>query len=129
MEMLAMRVWPADKLTERVIQCIIAVHQTLGPGFVEKVYRRAMVVELRKQGLSFESEKHVVICYDGHEVGSHRLDLLVERRVIVELKTVEAFSRAHYAQVQSYLKATGLDVALLVNFALDRADFRRVSPT
>lgn len=113
-----------EELTGRMIQSIISVHQTLGPGFVEKVYRRALLIELGKHELSSEAEKSIVIYYDRHDVGRHRLDLVVEGRVIIELKTVEALSRAHYAQVRSYLKATGLHVALLVNFADHRADFR-----
>jgi GxxExxY protein len=115
-----------DRLTGRVIQCIIHVHQTLGPGFLESVYRRALLIELRKQDLTTEAEKEVVVYYDGQKVGRHRLDLLVEGQLILELKTVEALSKAHYAQVRSYLRAMRLDVALLVNFADDRADFRRV---
>ncbi|MGH7465935.1 MAG: GxxExxY protein [Longimicrobiales bacterium] len=115
-----------DTLTGRVIRCIIHVHQTLGPGFLESVYRRALLIELRKQHLATEAEKEVVVYYDGQQVGRHRLDLLVEGQVILELKTVEALSKAHYAQVRSYLRATQLDLALLVNFADDRADFRRV---
>lgn len=103
------------------------MHQTLGPGFLEKVYRRAMRIELCKHRLASETEKQVVIYYDGEEVGRHRLDLVVEGRLIVELKTVEALSRAHYAQVRSYLTAARLDVALLVNFAGHRADFRRIN--
>ena len=115
-----------DRLTRRVIQCIIQVHQTLGPGFVESVYRRALLIELRKQDLATEAEKEVVIYYDGQKVGQHRLEFLVERQVIVELKAVEALSKAHYAQVRSYLRAARLDIALLVNFGTDRADYRRV---
>lgn len=118
-----------DELTGRVIRCILAVHNVPGPGFLENVYRRAMVVELRKQRLAVEAEKQISIYYDGIEVGSHRLDLIIEGKLIVELKTVDAFSKAHYAQVRSYLKATQLDTALLINFSQDRADFRRVSPT
>lgn len=116
----------SDKLTGRVIQCIIHVHQTLGPGFLENVYRRALLIELRKRDLTTEAEKEIVVYYDGQEVGKHRLDLLVEDQVIIELKTVEVLSKAHYAQVRSYLRAALLDVALLVNFADDHADFRRV---
>jgi GxxExxY protein len=115
-----------DGLTRRVIQCVIQVHQTLGPGFLESVYRRALLIELRKQDLATDTEKEVVIYYDGQKVGRHCVDLIVEGRVIVELKTVAALSKAHYAQVRSYLRATRLDIALLVNFATDRADFRRV---
>lgn len=115
-----------DKVTEAIIQSIIAVHQELGPGFLESIYRRAMLVELRRRGLTVETEKEVLIFYQGVEVGRHRLDLLVDGRVIVELKTVEDLSKAHYAQVRSYLKATGLAVAILVNFAGAKADFRRI---
>jgi GxxExxY protein len=117
-----------EKLTERIIQCIIHVHKTLGPGFLESVYRNAVLVELRKHNLSTEVEKEIVVYYDHREVGRHRLDLLVEGQVILELKTVEAFSKAHYAQVRSYLKATGLQIALLINFSGFRADFRRIEP-
>ena len=117
-----------EKLTGRIIQCVIHLHQTPGPGFLESVYRRALLIELRKQNLATEVEKEVVVFFDNQDVGRHRLDLLVEGQVILELKTVEALSRAHYAQVRSYLKATRLGIALLINFADDRADFRRVEP-
>ena len=117
-----------DKLTQTIIACIVKVHKVLGPGFLESVYRRALVIELRRSGLAVEVEKEVVIFYEGEEVGRHRLDLIVERRVILELKTVEDLSQAHYAQVRSYLKATGLAVALLVNFSKERSDFRRIEP-
>jgi GxxExxY protein len=115
-----------DPITERVIACIIRVHQVLGPGFLEIVYRRALLVELRKQALPVETEKEIIIYYEGHEVGRHRLDLIVAGRIIIELKTVESLSKAHYAQVRSYLTATGLKLGLLVNFSLERADFRRI---
>lgn len=115
-----------DQLTGRIIHGIIRVHQTLGPGFLESVYRKALLLELRQQGLAVDAEKEVVVYYLGHEVGMHRLDLLVAGRVILELKTVENLSYAHYAQVRSYLRAAGLGLALLVNFASDRADFRRI---
>lgn len=114
--------------TDAIIQAIIQVHRTLGPGFLESVYRKAMVVELRRRGLKVETEKTVPIYYEGVAVGEHRLDLLVADRVIVELKTVEELGKVHYAQLPSYLKATGLKTGLLVNFAKELADFRRVSP-
>ena len=97
-----------EELTGKIIECIIAVHQELGPGFLESIYRRALLIEMRKQGLAAETEKEVIIYYDGQEVGRHRLDILAEERVVVELKTVESLSKAHYAQVRSYLKATVL---------------------
>src|SRR5687767_1164367 len=115
-----------EKLTEQIIRCIIHVHKTLGPGFLESIYKCAVLVELRKQNLRTEVEKEIVIYYDNLEDGRHRLDLLVEGRIILELKTVEAFSKAHYAQVRAYLKAAGLQTALLINFSDIRADFRRI---
>jgi GxxExxY protein len=113
-------------LTELIIQCIITVHKTLGPGFMESVYQRALVVELRSAQLNVDVEKEVVIFYRGQEVGRHKLDMVVENSIIVELKTVEDFHKAHYAQVRSYLKATGLTTALLVNFSKEKSDFRRI---
>jgi GxxExxY protein len=115
-----------DALTYSIIEAVIKVHAVLGPGFVESIYHRALVIEMRKRGLPVEHEVEVEIQYDGQMVGRHRLDLVVDRRVIVELKTVEDLSKAHYAQVRSYLRTTGLPVALLVNFSKEKADYRRI---
>ncbi len=115
-----------DPLTEAIIEAIIAVHRTLGPGFLESVYQRALVIELRDRGLTVANEMEVPITYRGQLVGRHRLDLIINDSVILELKTVEDLSKAHYAQVRSYLKATGLPVALLVNFSKEKADFQRI---
>jgi GxxExxY protein len=114
------------ELTEKIIECIIRVHQKMGPGFLESVYRHALLIDLKRSKIRAETEKEFVIKYDRVEVGLHRLDILVEGRVILELKTVDELSRAHYAQVRSYLRATNLTLALLVNFAKERADFRRI---
>jgi GxxExxY protein len=84
------------------------------------------MLELQRHCLYVEMEKEVAIYYEKQEVGRHRLDMVVQNRVIVELKTVEALSRAHYAQVRSYMKATRLVVAILVNFSREKADFRRL---
>lgn len=116
-----------EGITERIIGCVFRVHSELGPGFLEQIYRRALVFELREAGLGFETEREVPVYYRGQEVGRHRLDLLVERRVIVELKTVDALAWIHYAQARSYLRATGCKVALLINFNTERADCRRIS--
>ena len=115
-----------DELTEKIIQCIIKVHKELGPGFLEKVYRRSLLVELKFAGLNVETEKEITILYRNTKVGEHRLDLIVNGIVVIELKTVESLSKAHYAQIRSYLKATHLKKGLLVNFASERADFRRI---
>lgn len=115
-----------DALTREVIRCIIKVHRTLGPGFLESVYRKALLVELRNQGLLAETEKEITVYYQGSEVGIHRLDILVQNSIIIELKTVDSLGKIHYAQIRSYLKAANLEVGILVNFAKERADFRRV---
>ena len=115
-----------DQLTRSVIACAIQVHNALGPGFAERIYRRAMVIELRKQNIGIEIEKDVPIHYDHRIIGRHRLDLVVEHELIIELKTADSLSKVHYAQVKSYLKATGLHRALLINFATERADIRRI---
>ncbi|MEM9353227.1 MAG: GxxExxY protein [Planctomycetota bacterium] len=115
-----------DQITERIIQAVIRVHRTLGPGFLERVYHNALVIELTKQGLIVESEKEITVYYEAEPVGAHRLDLLVEEAVIVELKTVEKLAGVHYSQLRSYLRAAQLDIGLLVNLAAEKADYRRV---
>ncbi len=114
------------QITEKIIQAIIRVHQALGPGFLERIYHNALIIELTRQGLLVESEKQIAVYYGEELVGAHRIDLLIENRVIVELKTVEQLAGIHYAQLRSYLKATHLRIGLLVNLALEKADFRRV---
>jgi GxxExxY protein len=87
-----------DELTHAIIEAIIQVHKALGPGFLEAIYQRALVVELRNRNLPFETEVDIPILYKGEPIGRHRLDLVVAGRIIVELKTVEALSKAHYSQ-------------------------------
>ena len=115
-----------DELTQSVIACALQVHNVLGPGFVERIYRRALVIELRKRHIAVEIELDVPIHYDGRIIGRHRIDLVIEQNLIIELKTAESLSKVHYAQVKSYLKATGLHRALLINFSTERADIRRI---
>lgn len=114
-------------LTHLIIESIIQVHRVLGPGFLEVIYQRALVLELRKRDIPVSTEVEVTIRYDGQSIGRHRLDIVVADEVIVELKTVEELSKAHYAQVRSYLRATGFPVALLVNFSKEKADYRRIA--
>lgn len=113
--------------TREVINCIIKVHQTHGPGFLESIYRNSMYIELlRQHGLDATREEEITIYYEGEEVGCHRLDLWVNREVVLELKTVEELNMDHDAQLRSYLKATGCKIGLLVNFAKHKADWRRI---
>jgi GxxExxY protein len=105
-----------EPLSHRIIEAAINVHRELGPGFIESIYHRAMEVSLQKAGLSYETEKEVRINFSGVDVGCHRLDLVVEREIIVELKAVKAFEDIFFVKLKSYLKATGLRVGLLMNF-------------
>jgi len=105
-----------DRLAHDVIGAAIEVHRTLGPGFLESVYEQSLGVELSLRGLAFSSQVPVSVSYKGCHVGEGRLDFLVEGRLIVELKAVEAIAPVHHAQVISYLKSTGLHLGLLLNF-------------
>jgi len=115
-----------QNLTGKIIECIIKVHQILGPGFLENIYRNALMIELRTKGLKVEYEKEVRIYYLEQEIGKHRLDLLVENQIIIELKNVDCLHPRNYAQVKSYLRATRCKIGLLVNFASEKAEFRRI---
>ncbi|MEZ4670844.1 MAG: GxxExxY protein [Anaerolineae bacterium] len=105
-----------DQLARAVIGAAIDVHRELGPGYLEVVYQNALCHELRLRNIYFESQAPVNITYKGHPVGEGRIDILVENKLIVELKAVEAFEKVHHAQVISYLKATDLILDLLINF-------------
>jgi GxxExxY protein len=114
------------QLTDRIIGSCIRVHRSLGPGFLEKIYEAALAIELAKVGMSFERQKTLVLNYDGQPIGEHRLDFLVEERVVVELKACKAIDDIHLATARSYLKATGVAIALVVNFAKPVLEVRRV---
>jgi len=115
-----------DELSNRIIGSAIKVHKALGPGFLESIYEAALVVQLRKDGMSVEAQKEVVIEYEGIQVGLHRLDLVVEGRVIVELKASKAFEEINVAQLLSYLKATGLKIGLLLNYGRPTLGIKRL---
>ena len=112
-----------EKLTGKIIECAIAVHKKLGPGFLESIYQAAMPLELVKQGLKVETQKEIKVFYDGKEIGLHRIDL---GQVIIELKAVKGFDDSHLAQLLSYLKASELRVGLLLNFAKAVLKIKRV---
>ena len=114
------------KLTEQIIGLCIKVHRALGPGFVEKMYEEAVCIELQKAGVKFERQKEIVVYYEGREIGRHRLDLLVESLVILELKTAKAIEDVHLAVSRSYLRAANLELALAINFARPTIEVKRV---
>jgi GxxExxY protein len=105
-----------DELAHAVIGAAIEVHRHLGPGFLESVYEEALCVELADRRIPFERQKEINLLYKDREIGRHRIDLLVGKSLIVELKTVEALTEIHQAQLISYLKATRLTLGLLINF-------------
>ena len=121
-----MEKWKREELTEKIINACINVHKELGPGFLENIYHNALKIEFERQKLAFESEKEIEVKYLDMEVGIHRIDLLVEDEIVVELKTVEDLNKKYYAQVRSYLKAMKKEIGLLVNFADFTIDVRRV---
>ncbi|MCD4699028.1 MAG: GxxExxY protein [Phycisphaerae bacterium] len=108
--------YPEKELTEKIIGCAISVHRELGPGYLEILYERALAHEFKKQGLKFQQQRSAKVFYDGVEIGEHRIDLFVEEKVVVELKSVERLTSKHVAQVISTLKAVGVEVGLLINF-------------
>ena len=105
-----------DRIAREVIGAAIEVHRTLGPGFLESVYEQALGIELGLRRIAYARQKPVELCYKGYPIGESRLDLFVEEMLIVELKAVEALAPIHTAQVISYLKATGCQLGLLINF-------------
>ena len=104
------------ELTGNIIECAFRVHKNLGFGFLESVYQKALLIELTKVGLKVEKERKIQVNYDGQGIGDFVADILVEEKVILELKSVREVHPAHEAQLINYLKATGIEVGLLINF-------------
>jgi GxxExxY protein len=115
-----------NRLTERIINCVYRVSNTLGSGFLEKVYENALVIELKQNGLQVTQQHPVNVFYNGSLVGDYVADLLVEGQVIVELKAVKILDEVYSAQCMNYLKASGLKICLLVNFGKPRVDIKRI---
>ena len=113
-------------LSYQIMGAIFEAHKELGPGFLESVYEKALLLELTNRGMKVDVEKVFDLTYKGKKVGTHRLDLIVEDKIVVELKTVERFALHHTAQLLSYLKASGHRLGILVNFSRAKAESRRV---
>ena len=118
----------AELAMSRTIGAAIAVHRELGPGYIEMIYRRAMCIELEARKLAYEEERSVYVTYRGVQIPGQRVDLIIERLIVVELKAVTHFDQVHKAQLISYLKTTGLRGGLLINFRVPvlRDGIRRV---
>lgn len=109
-----------NELSERVIGAAIEVHRTLGPGFQEITYQRALGIELEERGISFQSEVPVTLDYHGKSIGDGRVDMLVANELVIELKAAEDNPKKYRRQVSVYLKATNLRLGLVINFEADR---------
>ena len=118
-----------EALTERIIGAAIEVHRRLGPGFLESVYEKALIIEPKKRGLALRDQMDVIVAYDGEEVGRHRLDLFVEDTIVVDLKAIKNLEDIHFAVVRSQLKAVGRQHGLLLSFAKTTLEPKRVIAT
>lgn len=114
-----------NELVELIIECAKTVRSQLTPGFEEKVYKNALYIELADHGIVVETEIPFKVYYKNHVVGDYRADMIVDRRVIIELKAVSALATIHEVQLVNYLTATGIDDGLLINFGSDKLEIRR----
>lgn len=115
-----------NRLIEAVVAAVYEVANTLGTGFLEKVYERALLIELRLRGIKAETQVALRVAYKGESIGDYFVDVLVQDRLIVELKCVESLAKEHLAQTLNYLKASSLHAALLVNFQHPKVEWKRI---
>jgi len=113
-------------ITGKVIGCAMEVHKTMGNGFQEVIYQRALAIEMNYAGLRYSREFEMDIFYKGHQIGSRRVDFLVKDIIMVELKAIIQLEDVHLAQAINYLEAYNLDVGLLINFGSKSLEFKRV---
>ena len=121
-----------DKIIHRepsyqIMKAVFEVHNTLGPGYLEKVYEEALAVELELLNIPFERQKEITVIYKGRRVDQHRLDFVIDGRIVLELKSVSTLANVHKKQVLSYVKATDLRLGILVNFATLRVQSERIA--
>jgi GxxExxY protein len=119
--------YPLSELTSKIIGCAIEVHKFLGNGFQEKIYQRALYLEMQDQVLSFIREKEMQIIYKDREVGTRRVDFFVEEQVMVEIKAIITLEDVHLAQAINYLEAYNLPIGLLINFGSAKLQIKRVT--
>lgn len=113
-------------ISYEIIAAIYEVHNILGFGFLEHVYQKALLKELRVRGLKAEAQKEIIVYYKGEPVGTYYADIVVDDKIILELKTVENFSKTHESQLLNYLKATHYKLGFLINFGKEKAEFKRM---
>ena len=115
-----------NSITEKIIGCAFKVGNTLGCGFLEKVYENALALELGNIGLTVAQQEDIKVFYEGIEVGKYAADLLIDGRILIELKAVRDLNEIHRAQCMNYLRATGLRLCVLINFGNPRVEVKRV---
>jgi GxxExxY protein len=115
-----------NELTYTINGAVFEVNRVLGAGFLEKVYENALLIELRSRGLRVDSQVPIKVYYKDEVVGEYTADILVEEKVILELKTVERLDKIHEAQLLNYLRATGIQIGILVNFKHAKAEIKRM---
>ena len=113
-------------LSEKIIGCAFMISNTLGAGFLEKIYQNALVIELSRAGLTAEKEKAITVCYKGKIVGEYFADILVNQQIIIETKAAQTLNDIHQAQLLNYLKATNLPLGLLINFGTPKVQIKRM---
>lgn len=115
-----------QELTHQIIGCAMKVHSTLGNGFQEVIYQRALAIEMGKQGLGFQREMKMTIYYEGIDIGTRRVDFFVEDTIMLELKALAKLEDTHLAQAMNYCQAYNLPIGLLINFGARNLEFKRV---
>lgn len=115
-----------EEITKKIIGCGMQVHSTLGNGFQEVIYQRALAIEMGYAGLPFEREKEMAIHYRGEKNGTRRVDFFVDGKIMVELKALVALEDVHLAQAMNYLEAYNMEIGLLINFGAKSLQFKRV---
>ncbi len=115
-----------EELTHKIIGCAMKVHSTLGNGFQEVIYQRALAIEMENQGLGFQREMEMSIFYEGVDIGTRRVDFFVEDIIMVELKALIKLEDVHLAQAMNYCQAYDLPIGLLINFGSKSLEFKRV---
>ena len=114
-----------EEITEKIIGCAYKVYNTIGFGFLESVYEKCFLIELRKVGFTAEAQKRIPVSYEGEIVGDFTADIVVENKVIVEIKAVERLIKIHEIQLVNYLVATGIEIGLLINFGGTKVEVKR----
>ncbi len=115
-----------EEITRKIIGCAMAVHSSLGSGFQEVIYQRALAIEMQFQELTFEREKEMGVFYRGEHIGTRRVDFFVDDKIMVELKALVALEDVHLAQAMNYLEAYKMEIGLLINFGAKSLQFKRV---